>query len=206
MLKPSIRAALISTTLALVLVPASAASAQSVSVEDASGDTWKSTFNFETEEETVEPAGTQVNTDLVRTVVKHTGRKLVFTATYTDLKRDENRRYAFMSRVRTNEGVKREVGVDMFSRRGWGGTASVTKPSGREVPCRGLSHQVDYAADTVMLAVPRHCLSLPRWVQVTVGAFSLDSGDGVTMTGYLDNGHNASADEPNTWTKRLRKG
>jgi hypothetical protein len=206
MLKPSFRAALIGTTLALVLVPAGAASAQSVAVDDASGDTWKSTFNMETEEETLEPSGSQVNTDLVRTVVKHSGRKLVFTATYTDLKRDESRRFAFMAKVRTNEGLKREVGVDMFSRRGWGGTASVTKPSGREVPCRGLSHQVDYAANTVMLAVPRPCLSSPRWIQATVGAFSLDTGEGATFSGYLDNGHNPSADEPNTWTKRLRKG
>jgi len=200
--KPLFRAALVTTVLSASMMSAGVASAASVAVADGRGDVWASTWDDQTESETIEPANSGLNVDVVRTVVKHTAQRLVITARYDELRKSENR-FALYAKVRTNEGVKREVGVETFSR--WGGTPFFGKPNGDEVRCKGLSHAIDYATNTVSVSVPRTCLSGPRWVQAATGALGFPDVAG-SMTTYLDNGHDDSADEPNTWTARVRRG
>lgn len=199
MRKPLVRAALLAAAVTATLLPASA-SAATLATGDPVGDVWKSTFDPETEEETLEPAGSQVNVDLERTVLKHTATRLVLTARYADLDRSTNRFFLF-AEVRTNEGVRRDVVIDTSMR--WGGTAFIMGRRG-DVRCPGLSHQIDYTADTATVSVPRSCLSKPRWVQGRIGALGFpEQSEGNEV--FLDSGSDETADEP-SWTARIRRG
>lgn len=198
---PLLRAALLTSTLAAVLVPAGAASAASFTVADATGDTWA--LDMSSNSETYVPAGSQVNVDVARTVIRHGAGRLVVTSTYADLKRSGNRSLLAV-RLRTNEGVKREVDVETLSRPGWGGDHHFSKPSGREVACRGLAHEIDYVANTVRVVVPTACLSRPRWVQASIGTFGM-SEDQQDSNIYVDNGHDETSNDPG-WSAKVRKG
>ncbi len=196
---PLVRAALVVCAAALV-VPVGAASAATVSIDDATDDTFLGHYDEASDTTTYEPAGSQVNVDLERVVVKHKSRVVVAKASYTDLARSGNQ-FMYALRLRTNEGLKRDVNVDtLFS--GWKGEVSLAKPNGNEVKCRGLSHAIDYTADTVTVKVPRRCLGAPRWVQVFTAALGFsDSGDF-----YVDHGHMADMKEKVVWSDRIRKG
>lgn len=56
---------------------------------------------------------------------------------------------------------------------------------GAKVTCAGLAYDLDYAADTVALQVPRSCLGDPEWVSVRV-LVSLRLGG----RAYAENPHN----------------
>lgn len=203
--KALVRAALVTSTLAAVLLPVSPASAATLAIADATGDVWRSDFDFATGEETEpQPAGSPVNADLTRTVVKHSARKVVLTARYADLQKQAHR-FAFAVQLRTNEGVRREIGVETFSREGWGGTAYFGSPK-RELRCQGMNHGIDYATEKVTVAVPRACLSRPRWVQVRAVAVAFDDTTRDQFVSYFDNGHDESADEPTAWSGKVRRG
>jgi hypothetical protein len=195
---PLLRAALVGTVVALV-VPAGAASAATLSIGDATGDTFLGQYDEASDTTTYEPAGSQGNVDLEKVVVKHTAKAVVAKATYTDLARSGHQ-FMYALRLRTNEGVKRDVNVDtLFS--GWKGNVTLSKANGSEVRCRGLSHAIDYAADTVTVSVPRRCLSAPRWVQ----AFTAAIGFSETGDFYIDHGHRADMVEKVTWSPRIRR-
>ena len=196
---PLVRAALVVSAAALVL-PASAASAATMTIGDATGDTYLGHYDEASDTTTYEPAGSQVNVDLEKVVVKHKNRVVVAKASYTDLARS-GQQFMYALRLRTNEGLKRDVNVDtMFT--GPKGEVSLSKPNGNEVRCRGLSHDIDYAADTVTVEVPRSCLSAPRWVQAFTAAIGFsDTGDF-----YIDHGHMAAMKEKVVWSDRIRKG
>jgi hypothetical protein len=194
-----LRAALVGTVVALV-VPAGTASAATLSIGDATDDTFLGQYDEASDTTTYAPAGSQRNVDLEKVVVKHTARSVVAKASYTDLARSGHQ-FMYALRLRTNEGVKRDVNVDtLFS--GWKGNVTLSKPNGNEVRCRGLSHAIDYAADTVRVTVPRRCLSAPRWVQ----AFTAAIGFSETGDFYIDHGHRADMVEKVTWSARIRRG
>lgn len=201
--KALLRAALLTSTLAAVLLPASPATAATLAYGDPTGDVWRSTFDVESEQETIEPAGSPVNADLVRTTVRHTATKVVLKGRYADLQKAENR-YLFGVELRTDEGLKREIGVETLSRPGWGGTPYFAKRDG-ETPCRGLGHSIDYATETVTVTVPRTCLSKPRWVQVRSMSVAFEEG-GEVFSAFVDSGHDETADEPREWSGKVRRG
>ena len=203
--KALVRAALVTSTLAAALLPVSPAAAATTALADPAGDVWRATYNFETGEEgELEPAGSAPNVDLTRTVVKHSARRVVLTARYAELTKRTNR-FAFAVQLRTNEGLKREIGVETFTREGWGGTAYFGSPK-RELRCQGLTHEVDYGTDTVRASVPRACLSKPRWVQVRVMAVAFEDSTSNEFVAYQDNGHDESGDEPTVWSGKVRRG
>jgi hypothetical protein len=203
MYKPLVRAALTASAVVAALVPAGAASAQNVAVPDATGDVWRSTFGEAETEPVTTAAGSPVNADLVRTTIRHNDRRLSFKFDYADLRRAENR-FLAMAQVRTNEGVKREIGVETVTREGWGGTAYFGSPR-RELRCRGLRFDIDYSADTVSVSVPRSCLSGPRWVQARVQVMAFE-GAAEEFSVLTDNWVNKSDNEPGPWSGRLRRG
>jgi len=69
-----------------------------------------------------------------------------------------------------------------------------------------MTHGIDYATETVTVAVPRACLSKPRWVQVRAVAVAFDDTTPDQFVSYFDNGHDESADEPRAWSARVRRG
>jgi hypothetical protein len=196
--KPLVRAALVASTLAAVLLPAGVAAAASVSIDDATGDTYAAKYDESTDTTDYEPAGSQVNVDLDEVVVRHTARKVIATATYVDLKRTDNR-FMYLLRLRTNEGLKRDVTVETLMS-SWKGSVMFGKPNGDEVKCTGIDHAIDYVANTVTVSVPRRCLSNPRYVQAfTAGAGFSDAGDQ-----YFDHGHMADMHERIVWSDKIR--
>lgn len=200
MRKPLVRAALITAAVTAALLPPSAASAATFSNGDMVGDVVETTYDPDTGEETVHPAGSETNVDLNRVVLRHTATRVVLIASYETLVRSTNRFFVF-AEVRTHEGVRRDLGIDTSGR--WAGTAFIMR-SARDVRCPGLRHEIDYAADTAMVSVPRSCLSRPRWVQARVGAFGIpEGGDGNQM--FYDAGRNGSTDTPR-WTARVARG
>lgn len=196
---PLFRSALVPFTLAAVMLPV-AASAASLSIDDATRDTYLTKYDETTDTSTYEPAGSQVNVDLDGVVVRHTADKVVATASYADLKRTDNR-FMYLLRLRTDEGVRRDVTVEtLFS--GWRGTVTFGKPNGDNVRCSGLDHAVDYAANTVRVSVPRGCLSKPRYVE----AFTMAAGFSDAGNQYVDHGHMTAMREQVVWSARVRKG
>jgi hypothetical protein len=195
---PLVRAALVAAA-TVVLLPV-AASAASLSIDDATGDTFLAKYDESTDTSTYEPSGSQVNVDLDEVVVRHTARKVTATARYADLKRND-KQFMYLLRLRTDEGLKRDVTVDtLFS--GWNGAVDLTKPNGDPVKCRGLDLAIDYAADTLTVKVPRSCLSNPRYVEAfTVAAGFSEAGDQ-----YIDHGHMSGMKEKVVWSDRIRKG
>jgi hypothetical protein len=191
-----VAAALVVPTGVLV-APAGAAT---LSIGDATGDTYLGHYDEASDTTTYEPAGSQVNVDLANVVVKHTSRVVVAKASYADLTRS-GQQFMYALRLRTNEGLKRDVNVDTLFTGPQGGV-TLSKPNGNEVSCRGLSHDIDYAADTVTVKVPRGCLSEPRWVEAFTAAIGFsDTGDF-----YVDHGHMAGMQEKVVWSDRIRKG
>ena len=193
----SSRAALTALAAAGVLVAtAGAASAETLTIKDHVGDTWKDTLNADGTE-TYTPAGSQLNTDLQRTVVRHTATRVIIRATYAELKKS-GPKFLFGADLRTNEGLRRSVTVDTMS--GAGSTATMTKPSGAPVTCAGIRHSIDYTANQVTVSFPRSCVSSPRWIQVRDGAVSSTDTDF-----YVDNGANTTHNQPTQWSVRIHK-
>ena len=197
--KPVSRAALAAVGLVLAL-PVSA-SAATVTIDDATGDTYVGTYDESTDTSTYEPAGSQVNADLDDVVVKHTARVVRARARYVALNRSSDNAIMYMLRLRTNEGLKRDVLVETFMS-GKRGSVMFGKPSGDDAKCSGLEHLIDYAADTITVTVPRRCLSGPRYVEAfTAAAAMSDQGDQ-----YVDHGHMAEMKEKVVWSEKVRKG
>ena len=200
MKKPLLRSALVASTLAAVLLPAAAADAATLKVVDARDDTWSMDM---TTDQPVK-AGSQINVDLVRTTVKHSAGKVTVTSGYVDLKKTTNR-FGLDVRFRTNKGLKREVVVETLSRATWGGSHHLSKPNGDPVPCKGLTHAIDYTANTVTVSVPRACLGTPRWVQASIYALGFEDTTAADGSVYYDNGHSTSSKTPG-WTAKIRRG
>jgi hypothetical protein len=192
------RAALVAAA-AVVLLPA-AAGAATVTIDDATDDVYLAKYDETTDTTTYEPVGTQVNVDLDEVAVKHGARKVAVTAQYVDLARTTNR-YMYLLRLRTNEGIKRDVTVDTLMA-GWDGAVTFGKPNGAEVRCRGLAFAIDYAADTVSVTIPRRCLGNPRYVE----AFTVAAGFSRSGDSYFDHGHTSGMKEKVMWSERIRKG
>jgi hypothetical protein len=68
---------------------------------------------------------------------------------------------------RTNEGRRADLSVYVQGKR-WQGKR-MWSVNGRDRTCRGLRSRIDYDTATVRVAVPRRCLSNPRWVRVGGG-------------------------------------
>lgn len=195
MKKPLLRAALATVAAATLLLP-TAASAETLALVDATEDTYR----YDMESGTYVAAGSQVNVDLARMVVKHTDRRVLVKARYAELRRSGND-IMFLLRVRTNEGIKRDLTVETIMS-GWKGSAMIDKPNGDEVKCRGLRHDIDYDANVLTVSAPRTCFSKPRWVEAFVAAA------GISPAGeqFIDHGHMAEMKEKVIWTERIRKG
>jgi hypothetical protein len=196
---PLFRAALMTAVAVVVALPV-AASAASLTIDDATGDTYVTKYDESTDTASYEPAGSQANVDLDRVRVKHTAAKVRATATYADLKRTSDTAIMYLLRLRTNEGLKRDLMVETFMS-GKKGSVMFSKPNGNEAKCPGLDHAIDYSADTITVTVPRRCLSAPRFVE----AFTVAGGISGEGEQYIDHGHMDKMKEKVVWSEKVRK-
>lgn len=137
---------------ALASVLPGAADAATLTVEDAVGDTWTTDYSQDGTVTDV-PTGGQVNVDIAKTVIRYSSGRLKVKATYVDLDRSTNR-FQLGLRLRTNEGLKRLAVVDAAVSQNWDGVHALGKLNGDELKCAGLSHAIDYDANTVSVGQP----------------------------------------------------
>ena len=136
--------------------------------------------------------------DILRTRIQHTDRALVVRTKLLRLRR-EGANLAMAMRMRTNDGIYREVQLEAGRRIGWRGQVSMQNRRGANVQCR-TGRNINYATDVMALRIPRSCLSNPRWVQMTLVSVFVGGRQFLA-----DNPHN-NAMRINGWTARIRRG
>jgi hypothetical protein len=199
MTKSLLRAALMAVTVGVVLAPVPAF-AQRLVIGDGPGDSWEEHHDPSTGDVTYTQAGSPVNADVLRTVVRHRAHSVLVRTAFADLR---NNAQGVVSgiKIRTNEGLHRQVWV-MKDGSASGSQVALVTPRGRQVRCHGLSKSIDWAGDSISVTVPRSCLSAPRWVQVVNAAGNFATGD---MPSYVDvagkTGYRFSG-----WSAKIRRG
>ncbi|QNN52455.1 hypothetical protein [Nocardioides mesophilus] len=197
MLNLPVRAALVAVAAGSVLAPVSA-TAETLKIDDGTSDAWEQVFASQTSGPSYVEAGSPVNADLTRTVVRHSARRVTVRSNFVKLTKNAEG-VMMAAKIRTDEGLWRAALVfHDGSRKG----AFMLKKRG-EVSCTGLTKEVDFAHDAVQISVPRACLSAPRWVQVTVAGGNY--GEGASGHSYIDvagiAGHRFSH-----WSARIHRG
>jgi hypothetical protein len=176
-----------------------AAQAGEITVVDSIGDVRR--YDNQTGRPRLAPEVT--NGDFTRVTYNHRLHRVVLKAEYVDLlepqapRRNDYSLLAFATRMRTNEGAYRvayTIGDSDLPE----GMSLVTKRRGA-TRCDGLSHRIDYEANTIKMSVPRSCLGGPRWVRFTSAHFAYD-GRAETSDQPHDNGV-----VPTAWTSKVHR-
>ena len=149
-----------------------------------------------------QPAPGQTNGDIRAVSVRHSARAVIIRASFTDLRRG---RFDLDVRggVETNAGVFR--GFDV----GWndhqGGYAWLENGAQDHVRC-AWTHRLNFTEDTVLLQIPRGCLSRPRWVRVHLNTIRLMDTMRNPMQ-FSDDAHSGEDAEGKKWlwTRRLHR-
>jgi hypothetical protein len=193
---------------AMVVVPVTAAQAQTWRHADATGDVQSMPVASDATTGTVEPGVTDPDIRTVR--VSHAPRKVTMRVQFVDLAAAKDVGYFFVFQLRTNERLHRQVELDAGPGM-WRGQVSFSSPR-RELRCKGLARSVDYIQNVVTVTVPRSCLSNPRWVQAGSGAAKItglnlnDPGSIGTATAYVDDAGSDKLGNNLAWSPRIRKG
>ena len=190
--------AAIASAVALV-VPLPPASAEGLSWVDGRADMWGVLAE---DVGLSQPAPGQTNGDIRAVSVRHSARAVIIQASFTDLRRG---RFDLdvSGGVETNERVFRGFNV------GWndhdGGYAWLENGAQDHVRC-AWTHRLNFTENTVLLRIPRACLSRPRWVRVHLNTIRLTDTMRNTML-YSDDAHSgqAGAEGKWLWTRRLRR-
>jgi len=145
----------------------------------------------------------QANGDIVRTTFRHSENAVWMRMRFRELSRTWDSLVA-MVRLRTNDGVYREVSVVALSPRmqgqiGWRGAIDVERRDSSPVNC-GAARHISYRTNAILFRLPRACLSNPRWFRANAifAAFRY----GKNQNSLLDGGNN-SARGLSGWTPRL---
>ena len=165
-----------------------------VVVRDGTGDVWK--VNLRTSHWTL--AGDRPTADVRRAVVRHRSGAVVVRTRFENLRRVGVQSHA--AGLTTDDG---DFFVEVTSRPGKrsGRRALYDGPGGERIECAGMSHRIDYAAETVKVRVPRSCLRDPRWVRANLGN-RLVVGERPDRRHYADNPHDDGA-YSNVGTRRV---
>lgn len=209
MLRRTLQTGLLAASLAAAVVgPSTAATAQSATITDGTGDVWENTYDPATQTDVWSLVESAYNTDVVSTVIKHGARRVDVTMTYNDLDKAPDVTISAVVTMRFDQGARRSAFVDVWPG-DWQGSAMVFKQNastgGGPVTCGGLTHAVDYTANTVSMSIPRTCLGSPTWIQANVLSRSTAALDQDVQRNLFDNGQQAGHSELG-WSGRLRRG
>jgi len=194
----------------LSLVPIAAAATRHT--DDATGDVWELLRDSEGYEVGWDQAGSPDNADVIATDARHGKHRIVFTVHFAELARGpKHNPFITQSRMVFNHGPG--VTVEVHTEQGWRGRSFLfSQVTGNRVRCHGLRHEIDYAANTVKMWVPRSCVHRPRWVRYSVVHWTLGGGSTKTLADdhdYVDNGlnktHHTAINDANL-SHRLRRG
>ena len=201
---------------ALVMASGATAHAQTANVNDRSGDVWRATHD---EADPYVAVNSPLNADIDRTRVQHGTRDLVLTTTYQRLARRDHAVFPIWT-IRTGDDTRYSAAV-LAGPGDWPGQAffftSSTPPLLLRTPalgeglgegggegegeCPGMTHDIDYGADTITISVPRTCLGEPERVRVRSTAQASSEDD----ESWYDNGHNRGHSQKG-WTRLLHAG
>lgn len=165
----------------LVLLPTAAQAAVELH-RDATGEVVSAIGR---EDPRYDPAPAQARGDIASIRVAHLDRSVRVLMHYRALNASgQSASHGFA--IRTATGLRF---IDIRARPGrWAGVRRFQNANGALVPCRGISHTIDYARNSVLLVVPRSCLGNPRWVRVAGYSAILENGhaylDDSRTTGY----------------------
>ena len=178
----------------LVLTAAGTAHAEEVSVDDATGDVWKTPLG---ETGRISEAGSTLNGDIDQTVVDHGVNTLTITTTYA---RMAKKTVAFSPYfvIRTDTGAE-YIASAYAEPRQWAGEHTFAESIAplktlrqlrgvppTEEPCADMTHRFNYRQDTATVEIPRSCVGHASWVKVK----SLNlSAKRTTNRLWIDNGH-----------------
>jgi hypothetical protein len=191
---------------AMVVVPVTAAQAQTWRHADATGDVQSVGASSDANPT---PAPDAVDPDVSKIRVTHGPRKVTMRVQFVDLAAGKQVSYMFMFQLRTDERLHRDVVLDAGPGM-WRGQASFSSPHS-DLRCKGLGHNIDYVQNVVTVTVPRSCLSRPRWVQAGAGAakftgLGTTTQDMSTVMLYADDAGSDKIGNHLAWSPRIRKG
>jgi len=137
--------------------------------------------------------------DVTSVVLRHGAKRVVLTAKLAELTK-RGAEVVLLGQFRTNTGLLRDA--MLFGQVGIrSGYVEFSNRTGKAVLC-DIAHKIDYAANTMMMSVPRSCLNNPSYVEFR------SQTSWVTSTYeqvYVDNPHNAKA-EFTGWSNRVSRG
>lgn len=139
---------------------------------DFTGDVVSLDFGDEGEDWTPQP--TRTEGDIVSTRVSHLDRKVRIKIRFAELSRTGRGANQYLV-LRSDKG-KRYLLIDSSGGK-WAGRTRFTNANDDKVPCTGISHKIDYVANTVLAVVPRTCLGNPRWVRAGIGTITFGASD-----------------------------
>lgn len=172
-----------------VLAAPAAAHADTLVRSDAAGDVVVTETSMVSVEPPVfEPAPAQTQADIVATSLTHNANAVRVKIRARELVRQGSIFASVMIR-----SDKRNRWVDLNARPGaYFGRTEIYNPRSEsdDVRCAGMSHKIDYVANTMLVVIPRSCLGNPNWVRIGVGVVSTKNGgrtiyvDDARRTGY----------------------
>lgn len=203
-------AAALATATTLVLTGATAAHAESTTVDDRAGDVWR----FPAERGDWVRVRSPRNADIDTTFVDHTANEVVLTTTYERLGRKDNQFFTVWT-IESDNGNNADVvvGAEPGQWRGEVGFYPTSGPPPRTLPnprmpargqveCTTITHDIGYRADRVTVTVPRSCFGDPASVRVRSFAVAYNKTQKKT---WYDNGHNRTHNFGG-WTSPLASG
>jgi hypothetical protein len=195
----------------LSLAPMAAAATRHT--DDATaGDVWQVLRDNEGYQVGWDHAGSLDNADVIATDARHGKHRIVFTVHFADLAQGpQHNPFLTQERMVFEDGPG--VTAEVHTTQGWHGRSFLfSSVTGNRVRCPDLRHEIDYAADTVKVWVPRACVHRPRWVRYSVVQWTLGGGSTTTLADdhdYFDNGlnptHHRRVNDANL-SDRLRRG
>lgn len=186
---------------AVSLVSGGPAAAQTLSVRDGHGDVWRREPTSYTP--TDQPAGTQLNADVLRTTVAHLRRQVRVGVHYADLAPSDGA-WQFEVLLRTDADAVYDVVVTATSGDP-SGSVSMWEDGDPSYSCKAVQHTLSYATDVVTLSIPRRCLGRPASVRFLARAEAMHWSALGTEVDYNDDALSPAARSQGAWSTAVSR-
>jgi hypothetical protein len=159
--------------LAVALAAPATSHAATRTLVDGPGDVWEPFTDLDPVQHTRHPDRRQG--DILRGFIAHKQRQIVIRLKYAELDR-VGRRHSINIRLHPNKGGNHWASVHATRANDWRGVSMIETVDGSGPLDCGLSHQMDYARNRVIIRIPRRCLGNPRWIQASIEHAHLVNG------------------------------
>lgn len=189
-------------TFAMLLGAAAPSTADSVVIVDHVKDVWHVDQGEDGMIYGYRKVGGAVNVNITSTTVRHRDHSVMISTEYRTLKKHDGLYYLFGG-VRTDAPRKFDFDVTWYDSYPTdvllGGLYE--RGPGEDVECENFSFDLDYAADTLRIVIPRRCLGTPETVSVRTRAFGRACCDDHKIDQFDRPGHG-----PAGWSQVVHSG